>query len=259
MQRLVAILVLVAIGVDGTSVLGVSARKRGFLTQGMRPDVVARTLVQVQDKWRAEAASVAESNATDGSDALQDYEKSCNTVVQAVMSASSGDRSSVKEYMKDVCSQSELQGWHQSSCYSFASAMDSVMTEDAYDNRESLDTVKLCRNFWSGFAEEERQRVAEERAAREEAEKKAAEERAEAEKKAAEERAAAEKKAAEERAEAERKAEEQAAEAKKVADKEAAKRAAEETAQRAENARKLAEEAAEKLAFKKAEAEKMAE
>jgi len=259
MQKAFALVLIAAACTDAANVQNAGARASGFLSHGMRPDVVARTLVQVQEKWRAEAASVAESNGTDASGSLQEYEKSCSTIVQAVMTASSGKLASVKEYMADVCGEKELEGWHQSSCQSFASAIESAMTEDAYDNRQSLDTVKVCRSFWAGFAEEERQRVAEERAARDAAEKKAEEERAQAEKKAAEERAEAEKKAAEERAQEEKERLEKLAEEKKKADEDAVKRAAEESAQRAADAKRLAEAAAAKLAAKKAEAEKMAQ
>ena len=37
----------------------------------------------------------------------------CSTVVEAVVEASSGDRSHVKEYMGIVCGEVELSGWHQ--------------------------------------------------------------------------------------------------------------------------------------------------
>ena len=37
----------------------------------------------------------------------------CSTVVEAVVKASSGDRSHVKEYMGIVCGEVELSGWHQ--------------------------------------------------------------------------------------------------------------------------------------------------
>ncbi|QTA82871.1 Uncharacterized protein dnl_52570 [Desulfonema limicola] len=116
----------------------------------------------------------------------------------------------------------------------------------------------LTRKFDFDFAEEAEKKAAEEKAA---AEKKAAEEKAAAEKKAAKERAAAEKKAAEEKAAAEKKAaEEKAAAEKKAAEERAAaeKKAAEEKAAAEKKAAEEKAAAEKKAAEEKAAAEKKA-
>merc|ERR1719301_66362 len=81
--------------------------------------------------------------------------------------------------MEDVCGEDALKGWHQESCRALAAEIDGAMTDDAYSNREEVDTVKLCRHFWGSFLGSERERVAAERAEREaEEEKKKMEEAA---------------------------------------------------------------------------------
>lgn len=222
--------------------LGVAADARGAnrrgkaflsLSSDMQPEVVARTLAEVEDEWKAQAAAFAECNATQTDEcgsAPSAFSKSCSTVVSAVVQASSGDRASVKEYMTTVCGEKELSGWHQERCTELASAVTDTMLDDNYENRENFNSNGLCTNFWSKFVVEEKARVDKERAEREAAEKKAAEEAAEAAKKAAEEAAEEQKKKEKEEAE-----------------------------QKAAEAKRQAEEAAAELAAKKAEAERQAE
>lgn len=241
------------------------SKSKAFLSSDMQPEVVAHTLVQVEDEWRAQAVSFAECNATlaagaeaaDCSSALQAFEKSCTTVVEAVVKSSSGDRSRVTEYMGVVCGEAELSGWHQGRCTELASALEGAMIDDNYENRENLNTAKLCTGFWSRFTVEEKARIETEQAERAAAEKKADEERAVAEKKAEEERVVAEQKAAALAAEeakrlAKEDAEKKAEEAKKAAEdaaaamkaqKEEAERQAEQAKQQAEDAKKKLEEA----------------
>jgi len=233
----------------------VFTKSKSFLASDLQPDVVAHTLLQVEDEWRAQAASFAECNITlsEGADmsecgsATSAFQKSCSTVVEAVVKASSGERSHVKEYMGVVCGESELSGWHQERCSELASSVYDAMSDDNYENRENFNVANLCTGFWSRFTVEEKARVDEERAEREAAEKKAEEERVEAEKKAAalaaEEQKRREKEAAEERAqEAKRQAEEAAAALK--AKKEEAERQAEEARHKMEEAQAAAEAAA---------------
>lgn len=233
----------------------VFTKSKSFLASDLQPDVVAHTLLQVEDEWRAQAASFAECNVTlsEGADlsecgsATSAFQKSCSTVVEAVVKASSGDRSHVKEYMGVVCGENELSGWHQERCSELASSVYDAMSDDNYENRENFNVANLCTGFWSRFTVEEKARVDEERAEREAAEKKAEEERIEAEKKAAalaaEEQKRREKEAAEERAqEAKRQAEEAAAALK--AKKEEAERQAEEARHKMEEAQAAAEAAA---------------
>ena len=223
-----------AVGV-ASDARGTNKRNKAFLSlaSDMQPEVVARTLSEVEDEWKSQAASFAECNTTQTSDcggAPEAFSKSCSTVVSAVVQASSGDRSSVKEYMNTVCGENELSGWHAERCTELASAVTDSMLDDNYENRENFNSGSLCTSFWSKFVVEEKTRVEKERSEREAAEKKAAEEAAEAAKKAAEE----------------------AAEAQRQKEKEDAE-------QKAADAKRQAEEAAAELAAKKEEAEKQAE
>lgn len=230
-------------------------RSNSFLASDLQPEVVAHTLVKVEDEWRAQAASFAECNATlsvgseisECNSAPNAFQKSCFTVVSAVVKSSSGDRSHVKEYMGIVCGESELSGWHQERCQELSSSVFDAMSDDNYENRENFNVANLCTGFWSRFTVEERARVDQERAEREAAEKKAEEERVEAEKKAAAEAAEEQKRREKEEAEikaaeAKRQAEEAAAELK--AKKEEAERQAEEAKHKMEEAQQAAEAAA---------------
>jgi len=214
---------------------GANKRSKAFLSlaSDMQPEVVARTLSEVEDEWKSQAASFAECNSTQTSEcggAPEAFSKSCSTVVSAVVQASSGDRSSVKEYMNTVCGENELSGWHAERCTELASAVTTSMLDDNYENRENFNSGSLCTSFWSKFVVEEKARVEKDRTEREAAEKKAADEAAAAATKAAEE----------------------AAEAQKQKEKEDAE-------QKAADAKRQAEEAAAELAAKKEEAEKQAE
>lgn len=230
-------------------------RSNSFLASDLQPEIVAHTLVKVEDEWRAQAASFAECNATlsVGSDisecnsAPDAFQKSCSTVVSAVVKSSSGDRSHVKEYMRIVCGEKELGGWHQERCQELSLSVFDAMSDDNYENRENFNVANLCTGFWSRFTVEEKARVDQERLEREAAEKKAEEERVEEEKKAAAEAAEAQKTREKEEAEikaaeAKRQAEEAAAELK--AKKEEAERQAEEAKHKMEEAQKAAEAAA---------------
>lgn len=229
--------------------------KRAFLASDLQPEVVAHTLLKVEDEWRAQAASFAECNATlmagaemsECSSATSAFQKSCSTVVDAVVKASSGDRSHVKEYMGIVCGEVELSGWHQERCSELSQSVYEAMSDDNYENRENFNVANLCTGFWSRFTVEEKARVDQERLEREAAEKKAEEERIDAEKKAAalaaEEQKRKEKEEAEEKAkEAKRQAEEAASALK--AKKEEAERQAEEAKHKMEEAQAAAEAAA---------------
>jgi len=213
----------------------VFGRGQAFLGNGMQPEVVARTLSKVEDEWKAQAAVFAECDSTKNlagativncADAPTSFGKSCNTVVNAIIQGSGGDKDTAKEYMTDVCSQKSISGWHQAQCHSLAVAVRTSMSADSYSNRMAFDSAKLCTGFWSGFLDGEKQRMAKEEV----------------------ERVAAEKKAADEAAEQEKQLEE----SKK---KEAEHKKVEEANRVKEEAAAKAEEAAAKLAQKQAEAE----
>lgn len=225
---------------------------RNFLGTNMRPDVVANTLMSVEEEWRAQAAIFSQCNSTgsDGAgivhcqDAPNSFGKSCGTVVSAIVQGSDGDRNVAKEYMSDVCSQASVTGWHKQHCLSLAQAVSTLMSADSYSNRNGFDSTKVCTGFWADFVQEEQKRLEEERLEREAAEKKAAEEE-----KIAKE--AAEKRAQEEAAEQVRKAAEEAK-------AEEARKEVERVAQQKAEAEAKAKEAGDRLAQKKAEAEAMA-
>jgi hypothetical protein len=249
MARMLIVFVLVATGVNAHAI---SRNGRNFLGTNMRPDVVAHTLMNVEEEWRAQAAIFSQCNSTgsDGAgivncqDAPNSFGKSCGTVVSAIVQGSDGDRNVAKEYMSDVCSQASVTGWHKQHCQSLTQAVGTLMSADSYSNRNAFDSMKVCTGFWADFVKEEQKRLEEERLEREAAEKKAAEE----EKLAKE---AADKKAQEEAAEQARKA----AEESKA---EEARKELERIAQQKAEAEAKAKEAADRLAQKKAEAEAMA-
>mmetsp|Transcript_138291 Transcript_138291/g.240661 ORF Transcript_138291/g.240661 Transcript_138291/m.240661 type:complete len:340 (-) Transcript_138291:40-1059(-) len=259
MTRLALALILSAAGaLTGASAHAAARglRSRSFLGNGMQPEVVARTLASVEEEWKAQAGVFVECNATgnDGDsivncgDAPKSFAKSCSTVVLAVVQGSGGDRDVTKEYMGDVCTQVALNSWHKEGCLNLATALDTAMTADSYENRINFDTSALCSKFWARFLEGEKKRLAEEQAQREEQERKAAEAAAEAAKKAQEEAAAAAKKAQEEAA----------AKAEQQKKDEESRRAAEAKAA-ADEAAKILEKKKAEVEEKKAEAEAVAE
>lgn len=256
MMRTVAVALLLA----APGALGASSYGRGhtFLSGGMQPEVVARTLADVVDEWKAEAALFADCNATHGdavvdcADAPNAFQKSCHIVAMAVVEGASGDKSVAKEYLADVCGEKVLTGWRQGRCASLSQAILGMMSADSYDNRQTFNAGKLCGSFWLTFAEEEKARVAKEEADRQAQEKKAAEEAAARQKKAAEEAAAEAKRLKEEEAkrlEEEAKAQAEAAaklvEAKK-AEAEAVAKAAKQKAEDAARAEQKHKEMLEK-------------
>jgi len=75
------------------------------------PDRVAKTLATVEDQWVEQAKASAGCSTNHGEDCSLPktaFDKSCVTVVNAVVQASSGKKDVVSEYMKDVCSQVTL-------------------------------------------------------------------------------------------------------------------------------------------------------
>jgi len=272
-MRLPAVLALISVAIAKSN--GNGARKSvAFLASDLHPQVVAENLAVVEDEWRAEAASFvacgAGSNSSDCGAARSAFQRSCSTVLDAVVKASNGDRHRVQEYMGIVCDQAALHGWHKDGCDELALSLVGAMIYDANGNREYLDTSKACGGFWANFSAGERLRLDQEERERAAFEKTLEDERVAMESKAEEQRVEAEKKAAavleedrqrqeqEERAtaaeEAKRKAEE-AAEARRL-EKEEAARQAEEAKQRAEEARlklEKAQAAAEEEAARQAE------
>jgi len=144
------------------------SHKNDFLKFGgaMQPTVAARTLSKVESEWRSEALLFAECQADHHADCgrLQSsFQKSCGTVVNAVVAASSGDRDTVNEYMGVVCNEIDLKDWKHERCHSFAQAILNTMTADQYENREHLNMQGLCHGFWARMSSEEGARAAQER------------------------------------------------------------------------------------------------
>jgi len=132
----------------------------------MQPTVVARTLSRVEMEWRSQALQFVECRAdTARSDCglmQKAFQKSCGTVVNAVVAASSGNRDTVKEYMGVVCNEPDLRDWKQERCHSFAEAISGTMTADTLQNRVNFNTGGLCRGFWTKMSTAEGARVARE-------------------------------------------------------------------------------------------------
>jgi len=214
----------------------VTARHNGFLKSKhhLQPDIVAQTLIRVQDEWQSQALMFAECDATRGTEdcmkSSKAFEQSCATVVGAVVKASDGDRAIVKEYFGDVCAESVLRGWQKDVCFNLASTVTHAMSADEYTNRQDFDLSNACHKFWTRFSTEERERMEKERSEREAEEKRQAEAKAEKERAEKEEAARKEKQRRElEAAEQKRKEAEEAKrreeEAKKIAQEAAAKKA----------------------------------
>jgi len=227
----------------------------GFLAGSMQPDVAAHTLAAVEEEWQAQASMFVEcSNATGDIDAdpLVDcqrapkaFAKSCNKVVSSMVRGSKGDRDDAREYLDDVCSQDELKGSRADRCRSLADGITSLMTSDAWENRNSLKTDSLCSNMWSQLMETEQVNMQKENLNHQQEEQKDAEAAKEAAEEAAK-RVAAQKLAAEETAKA-------AEAAKKQAEKEATAKAVQ------EKKAKVKAEAAVKAKVEAAAAEKRAQ
>jgi pyruvate/2-oxoglutarate dehydrogenase complex dihydrolipoamide acyltransferase (E2) component len=229
---------------------------------GMMPDLVAHSLVAVEDEWQAKAVLFNECKMqgtqearADCRDAQKSFEESCGKVVKAALEGSSGDRDDAQEYLGDVCAQNVLDQWHKDTCLGFTEAVAGAMTQDKYGNRAHMDVQHLCSGFWSKFLDSEAKR------AEAEAKVRAEKEKAEAEAKAKADAEAKAKADADAKAAAEEKAKQDAAEAKAKAEAEAKAKAEAETKAKAEKEAKAkadAEEHAKAEELAKANAEKKA-
>jgi len=152
-----------AVGHEGWTSHG--SKNRGFLAavDRMRPSVAAHSLSHVEGQWQSEVLQFTECNADshhgDCKKTQKAFEKSCGTIVTAVVAASSGDRETVKEYMGVVCAEQELKGWKQNSCKQFAKSITDTMTTDSWVNREQLDVSGLCVRLWTSMAASETSRL----------------------------------------------------------------------------------------------------
>jgi len=152
-----------AVGHEGWTSHG--SKNGGFLAavDRMRPSVAAHSLSRVEGQWQSELLQFTECNADshhgDCKKTQKAFEKSCGTIVTAVVAASSGDRETVKEYMGVVCAEQELKGWKQNTCKQFAKSITDTMTADSWVNREQLDVSGLCVRLWTSMAASETSRL----------------------------------------------------------------------------------------------------
>jgi len=177
MSRIATVLLLGSLAiVTATRSYTQGARlRKGKQLGKMNPEAVAHTLSAVEGKWLTQAVAFAQCNASDAAcqeDTMGEFKKSCQTVVGAVVQGSNGDKSVVSEYMGDICEQDNfLHSWKKGFCKNFASALNQVLTDDAYVNRDDLALDTVCANFLKrGFLKE----AAKEEVARAEKEKEEA-------------------------------------------------------------------------------------
>lgn len=158
----------------------------------MQPEVVAKLLSQVEQKW--EEMAVADlRNKTEAGASLASMTESCGKVTKAIVKGSDGDKDRVAEYLVDVCKSANVET--SPMCKSFASVLDSHLSHDVYSNREELDAAGFCADFYNGAVKDHAKKQAEaldaaDKAAAEKA-KAEAETRAKAEAEAAKAKAAA--------------------------------------------------------------------
>eukprot|EP00927_Polykrikos_kofoidii_P009882 TRINITY_DN14149_c0_g1_i1.p1 TRINITY_DN14149_c0_g1~~TRINITY_DN14149_c0_g1_i1.p1 ORF type:complete len:273 (-),score=62.50 TRINITY_DN14149_c0_g1_i1:34-852(-) len=193
----------VAVSSRSNSFRGTAAR-RGLV--GMRPEVVARAFVSVEDEWQAQASIFADCNNT--TEAARDemidchaapaaFARSCGQIVHSTVSGSGGDHIVVREYLDDVCRQNVMNGWRAERCHGLADTIIGSMTADSFSNRMKFDSTSVCSRFWTQFLAGEQERVAQDQA-RQEKQRVAREKAEQAKRTAADE---AEKKATKEAAE----------------------------------------------------------
>lgn len=152
-----------ALAGTGTHNVGLrGGRSDGLLHLSVQaqPEVVAHTLADVEDTWKTQVMKFVKCNATEGNSAEcsfaeHGFSRSCVTVAKAILSASNGEKDTVIEYMNEICSQKELQGWKVERCQGFAKTILEDMTADAYDNRENLNPAGICHTFWSAMTVED--------------------------------------------------------------------------------------------------------
>mmetsp|Transcript_20626 Transcript_20626/g.33264 ORF Transcript_20626/g.33264 Transcript_20626/m.33264 type:complete len:342 (-) Transcript_20626:84-1109(-) len=131
---------------------------RNFLGASMQPEVVAKTLLSVEDEWKDQAASFLKCELSKNDvasdecgSAPQSFSKSCEVVVGAIVKGSDGDTEVTKEYMIDVCSQPAMTSWRRDTCISLAKDVAASMTASAYENRVNFKAKQACDEFWSQF------------------------------------------------------------------------------------------------------------
>jgi len=158
----------------------------------MQPEVVAKLLSQVEQKWE-EMAVVDLRSKTDAGASLASMKESCSKVTSAIVKGSDGDKDRIALYLEDVCKSASSES--EPMCKNFASVLGNHLSHDVYSNREELDVGGFCADFYNGAVKDH----AKKKAADLDAVDKAAAERAKAE---AEARAKAEEEAAKTRAHA---------------------------------------------------------
>lgn len=113
----------------------------------MQPEVVAKLLSEVEQKW-GEMAVADLRNKTEAGTSLASMTESCGKVTKAIVKGSDGDKDRVAEYLVDVCKSAS--GENALMCKSFASVLDSHLSHDVYSNREELNAASFCADFYNG-------------------------------------------------------------------------------------------------------------
>lgn len=190
------------------------------LLTDMRPDLAAKLLLGVENRWTREAQSLLSGHSMKlEGEVHYDVVKSCTKIANSIVRGSDGETEKVQEYMNDVCAATESKEDNEL-CLKFQDGVQGFMSADTEFDRDELDMSKFCEKFYAGTV------------------KKVAAERLEADKKKAAENAKAE---AEKKAE-EKKAAEEAAKKALKENAEKAVRKAKESLQAYESAEKAADE-----------------
>jgi len=163
---------------------------------------VANIMTKVEQRWlqwALELASVDCSSTNNAPNcttnvtkeyALGNFTKSCDTVSQAIVKTSGGDKSRVQAYMSNVCGQDSLKGIPEELCLDFSQYLVKEMSEYQHANLEGgMNLNATCMDFFNNgyvgrYGEEQRQRLAQAQAAKEAGEQRKAEEAADAQAKA---------------------------------------------------------------------------
>lgn len=220
----------------------------------MRPDIAAKLLTDVENRWTLEAQSLLSGKSPKPErEVASDVVKSCTKIANSIVQGSDGDADKVSEYFESVCGYVTTKG-DKDLCLKFQDGVSGFMSKDSEFDRNELDMSRFCEKFYSGTIRE----VAQERAKIEEKEHATEKKEQEEAKKAAAEKAVKEAKETEKAAKTAEKAAEEATKANEkgeaAAEKlmEAQKTEAEGLEKKAkkELARAAAVEAAEKAAKK---------
>jgi len=157
---------------------------RGLVFSRDKPNGVAKILTEVEQKWLNWSMASVDCETTNCTNATAEFAKSCSTVSLAILKTSAGDKSRVQSYMADVCGSDLLKGVKEELCLDFSQVLVQEMSDYQHENLEGrMNMSKVCLDiFHDGYlgryAEQESQRLRNERAAKAAEEQRKAEEAA---------------------------------------------------------------------------------